>query len=142
MRRYVFRLALLPLVLLAPRTAAAGEIEVEITGHTLDEGVVLVGAYRSQEDFDAGRTTSGAFVEDPSTEVLRLTLRDVPAGPVAIAVFQDRDGDRKISKNFLGIPTERYGFSRNARGTLGPPDFEAMHVVVGAEPRTERIRLD
>jgi uncharacterized protein (DUF2141 family) len=30
-----------------------------------------------------------------------------------------------LDTNFLGIPKEQFGFSNDARGTLGPPDFES-----------------
>ncbi|WDQ18964.1 DUF2141 domain-containing protein [Rhodopirellula sp. P2] len=42
----------------------------------------------------------------------------------AIAAFHDTDNDGALSRNQFGIPAERYGFSNNARGKFGPPDFE------------------
>ena len=45
----------------------------------------------------------------------------------AIAAYHDENGDGELNRNRLGIPTERYGFSNNARGLTGPPSFqEAM----------------
>ncbi|KLU03840.1 putative transmembrane protein [Rhodopirellula islandica] len=41
----------------------------------------------------------------------------------AIAAFHDTDNDGALSRNQFGIPAERYGFSNNARGKFGPPDF-------------------
>jgi uncharacterized protein (DUF2141 family) len=43
---------------------------------------------------------------------------------MAIAVYHDENNDGQLNRNRLGIPTERYGFSRNARGLTGPPGFE------------------
>ena len=34
------------------------------------------------------------------------------------------DADDDFDTNFLGIPTENYGFSNNARGLFGPPNWE------------------
>jgi uncharacterized protein (DUF2141 family) len=61
--------------------------------------------------------------------------------PQAVAVFQDIDGNGRLSKNLLGIPVEPYGFSRNARGALGPPRFDNASIVVPVEPDELSIRL-
>ena len=33
----------------------------------------------------------------------------------------------------LGLPTERYGFSNDARGRMGPPGFDAAAVPLDAD---------
>jgi uncharacterized protein (DUF2141 family) len=55
--------------------------------------------------------------------------------PLAIAVFQDNDGNGKLTKSQMGIPREPYGFSNNARGILGPPKFK--QAAFELEPRTD-----
>ncbi len=59
-------------------------------------------------------------------------LTEVPAGPFAIAVFHDEDLDQELDRNFLGIPREDYGFSRDARGRFGPPSFDDARLELGA----------
>jgi uncharacterized protein (DUF2141 family) len=49
---------------------------------------------------------------------------EIPDGEYAIAFFIDANGNKKLDKNFLGIPKEQYGFSNNAMGTLSAPTFE------------------
>ncbi len=50
-----------------------------------------------------------------------LSLPDLAT--TRIAVFQDLNGDGKLTKNSFGLPIEPYGFSNNARSTFGPPSF-------------------
>ena len=50
---------------------------------------------------------------------------------MAVAAFHDADGDGELAQNFVGMPTEGYGFSNGARGFMGPPSFEAAAVSVG-----------
>ncbi len=38
--------------------------------------------------------------------------------------MHDENGNGKLDKNFIGMPTEGYGASRAARGTMGPPKWE------------------
>lgn len=51
-------------------------------------------------------------------------LKDIPLGTYAIAISQDVNGNGKQDTNWIGIPKEPYGFSNNAKGKMGPPDFE------------------
>lgn len=48
----------------------------------------------------------------------------LPAGTYAITVYQDANGNGKIDRNFMGIPTELGGFSNNPRIVMGPPSFK------------------
>tara|TARA_B110000444_G_scaffold259006_1_gene301487 strand:- start:778 stop:1314 length:537 start_codon:yes stop_codon:yes gene_type:complete len=68
------------------------------------------------------------------------TNRILPHGEYAITLFVDFNGNKKIDKNFLGIPKEQYGFSNNAMGRMSPPSFEqAKFTVTG--PTTQDIQL-
>ena len=55
---------------------------------------------------------------------------EIPDGEYAIAFFIDANGNKKLDKNFLGIPKEQYGFSNNAMGTLSAPTFEQAKFMV------------
>jgi len=55
----------------------------------------------------------------------RCDFLDIPPGTYALAVIHDENMDGKLNTNWLGIPTEGYGFSNNAKGLLGPPSFSA-----------------
>ena len=50
---------------------------------------------------------------------------DVTSGIYAIGLYIDANKNKKLDTNFLGIPKEQFGFSNDARGVLGPPDFES-----------------
>lgn len=54
----------------------------------------------------------------------------VPAGAYAVACFHDENDNGRCDTGWLGIPTEGTVVSNHARGTLGPPSFEAARFVV------------
>ncbi len=56
------------------------------------------------------------------TQPLAIELK-LEAGSYALAAYHDANDNKKIDKSFTGIPTEKYGFSNNARGTFGPPSL-------------------
>jgi uncharacterized protein (DUF2141 family) len=67
----------------------------------------------------------------------------VPSGPFAVSVFHDEDLDRKLDTGLFGAPSEDYGFSRDARGTFGPPRFEDARLELApGESKRVAIRVD
>jgi uncharacterized protein (DUF2141 family) len=55
----------------------------------------------------------------------RCDFEDIPPGKYAMAVIHDENMNGKLDTNWLGVPTEGYGFSNKATGVLGPPAFSA-----------------
>ena len=52
------------------------------------------------------------------------TNRDVEAtSGIAISAYHDENENARLDKNAFGIPTERYGFSKNPKRGYGPPKF-------------------
>ena len=54
-----------------------------------------------------------------------IVFRNLAPGSYAIAAFHDENGNGKMDANVVGIPTEAFGFSREARGAFGPPKWDA-----------------
>ncbi len=52
-----------------------------------------------------------------------LVFRDLAPGAYAVSVLHDENANGRLDTNVVGLPTERYGFSRDAVGRMGPPDF-------------------
>ena len=122
-------------------TKSDSAVVFEISGLRADAGHLCVAVFGSAAGFpntDRAEQTQRLEVRgDRMTVELRLRAGE----PQAVAVFQDIDGNGRLSKNLLGIPVEPYGFSRNARGALGPPKFDSASIVVPAEPDELSIRL-
>jgi uncharacterized protein (DUF2141 family) len=55
----------------------------------------------------------------------RCEFVDIPPGTYALAVIHDENMNGKLDTNWLGVPTEGYGFSNDAKAILGPPSFAA-----------------
>jgi uncharacterized protein (DUF2141 family) len=62
-----------------------------------------------------------------------VTFDPVPPGIYAVKMFEDVNRNGKFDFNWLGIPSERYGFSNNAAPDwmhLAPPSFDAAKIVL------------
>ncbi len=55
---------------------------------------------------------------------MSVFIKNIPYGKYSLSVVQDTDESNDMTYSLLGWPTERYGFSNNKRGLLGPPAFE------------------
>ena len=72
-----------------------------------------------------------------------LSLGDLAPGRYALFAMHDENRNGDLDRNLFGIPTEGYGFSNGATGTVGPPSFDAAAVSVPAVgPARIVIRLN
>ena len=55
----------------------------------------------------------------------RCDFLDIPLGTYALAVIHDENTNGKFDTNWMGVPTEGYGFSNDAKALLGAPSFSA-----------------
>lgn len=58
-------------------------------------------------------------------------FRGVRAGTYGLSAFHDKNRNGKLDTNFLGMPTEDYCASNDARGFMGPPSFEDARFAYG-----------
>jgi uncharacterized protein (DUF2141 family) len=113
--------------------AAAGDLTVTVKGAKPGGGLLMVGLYDSQAAFDSGRRSAGQQLPAVNDQA-QATFADLPPGRYMAAVFQDADGDEKLSVNLFGVPVEAYGFAGDPPVTLGPPSFDAAAVTLGDAP--------
>ncbi len=118
--------------------SAAGD-EPPPKGQTV---VVGVGTFRNTEGALACRLFSSApgFPKGSAGTIeKRLPIRgssgtcvfeNVSPGLHAVSVMHDENGNRKLDKNFIGVPTEGYGASNNPTHAMSPPTWEESKFVV------------
>ena len=122
-------------------TDNSGMLTIIITGLDNNKGDVKVGLFNSVESFEGKeKKLKGAILEIDNKRVEWL-LKDIPYGEYAVKAFHDEDGDDKIDTNFLGIPTESYGFSNNVMGLFGPPDFEDAKFLFNSDEMQIEIKF-
>ena len=107
-------------------------------------GVLYLSVCKDKEGFE--RTVKEAKDKNciSTSEELSLhssnTNMKLPLGEYAITLFVDFNGNKKIDKNFLGIPKEPYGFSNNVIGNMSAPTFDQAKFVISG-PTTQNIKL-
>lgn len=100
---------------------ALAAITVAVTGVPASQGRVHVDICPEARFTTPDCPWSAEAPAQAGTTIVRVP--DVPPGRYAAQGFHDRNGDGKVNRNFLGLPTERIGFSRDAPVHFGPPRF-------------------
>lgn len=93
-------------------------VTVTINDLRTDDGYVLIQMKNTDEELVQQHKIK---VENGKAEV---TFEDVDHGKYAISYIHDENDNAELDTGFMGIPKEGYGFSNDARGFMGPPDFE------------------
>ncbi len=108
--------------LLAAGTAYAGDLTIEVSVPADRHGTVMAAVFDKAEGFPRGtplRTATAQPVQGKAT----LQFTGLTSGDYAVTAFLDENSNTKLDSNLFGLPTELYGFSRNARNLAGPPPF-------------------
>ncbi|SRX52452.1 DUF2141 domain-containing protein [Aequorivita sp. CIP111184] len=99
-------------------------LTINITNIENIQGTLEIGLFNNNERFleegQAFKTISVKVQADSETVV----IKNLPKGTYAISMYHDENADGKCNRNFLGIPTEPYGFSNNFRPKFSAPTFE------------------
>ena len=119
-------------------TASAATIEVKVSSVVGGRGKVNV-AVCDKERFLKDCLYSGSAPAQANDTV--VTIQNVPKGTWAVLAYQDENQNDKLDRNLIGIPSENYGFSRDARGKFGPPDFSDAAIDVRDEAMAVTIKL-
>ena len=98
-------------------------LSIRVSGLKNQVSTLYVAVFDSAKGFpkpEHSRTTTTVPVNAESVE---FSLSLPATSTTGIAVFQDLNGDGKLTKSRFGLPIEPYGFSNDARSTFGPPSF-------------------
>lgn len=126
---------------LALRAAVAALVSSAAAAHAFDLTVEVHNA-RSDKGLVAGALYAAAPAwlkapvggeRAPAAPDAVLVFRNLQPGRYALSLFHDENGNGKLDTNIAGVPTERYGFSRDARGRMAAPSFDDAAIDLQAD---------
>jgi uncharacterized protein (DUF2141 family) len=138
-------IAAIALALLAPPTLAredgAASLRLEVSALRNTKGMLACRLFSDAAGFPDGeglRTVRVAITGSQGSCV----FDDVTPGTWAVAVIHDENGNGRLDKNFLGIPSEGYGVSNNRTYAASSPKWEESRFTVAPrEPVVLRVTL-
>ena len=124
--------ALCTAVALAPFGALAADLSLSVADGPTAEATLYVALYNDAASYAESKALASQTA--PLREgKARFVFTDLAPGRYALRVFADENGNGKLDTNLVGMPIERYGFSNDAKGNRGAPDFEAAALRIDAD---------
>lgn len=122
---------LLPILLagsiLSVLPAAALDLTITVKGIRNEKGKIAVLAFIDKDGFpDQVPKAKAQAVVDAKLGTVTLTLKDVPAGKVAVTVLHDENASGQLNRNLFGIPLEGVGMSGKPPANLVPTFNDAV----------------
>jgi uncharacterized protein (DUF2141 family) len=106
-----------------------GTLTILITGIENNKGNIQVGLFNSEDSYKGEKEKyKGAVIKVKNKKVIWI-LKDISYGTYAIKAFHDENSDNKLNTNFIGIPTEKFGFSNNPSILMGAPSYSKTKFV-------------
>jgi uncharacterized protein (DUF2141 family) len=115
------------------KTEPACTLRVHVDGLRNSNGVVgaVIFASRSGWPEDTAKSLHHWPTEiPPGKHEATAVWENLPPGNYGVAVIHDENRNRKLDRNFLGIPREGFGFANNPHVGFSAPPFNAAIVDV------------
>ena len=135
------------LLLIANTSLAAsestGNLIINISGFPSSDGFAMVALNNSEESYKGGENEAMAKtkirVVDQQVQVIFTNL---PYGGYGVSLYHDENANGKMDKNAMGIPKEAYGFSNNAKGFFGKPNYKDVTFQLNSAEMQIAINLE
>ncbi len=125
----------------AATSGSAQNVTFRIEGLKAEASQVHVAVFDSATGFPRPESSSSKTTVSATEGHVEFEMALTADQKTAIAVFQDLDGDGKLTKNAVGIPVEPYGFSNAARSLFGPPSFSSAALLISKDTDTLVIKV-
>ena len=100
------------------------KLSIHISGISKIKGSLFIAIFRPTDNFPVFGKQFKGIVKEVEGKSQNYTFDNLPEGEYALAIYQDENRNKILDKNLLGIPTEIYGFSNNARRNFSAPSFQ------------------
>lgn len=116
------------------------DLVIEIEGAKPSKGQVMISVFDDPSTYMKRPIIELTQAVDVSGAA-QVLVTDLAPGSYAVAVVYDRDSDGELDTGLFGIPTEKVGFSNNAKGRMGPAPWEKARFEHSADSNSISITL-
>ena len=123
------------------KTESKADLTISILSLHDTEHDVYIAVSRKTDGFPDKLDMAKAIIAKPvGKNSISVTVADLPYGKYAVMVFQDMNGNKKLDKNFLGIPTEPFAFSNNYKPMFRAPRWDDCEFEYSTKSNTVIIK--
>ncbi len=103
-----------------------GNLVLEVDNINSAVGYIWIGIYDSEQNYLIKEKGIIEGYQVSRTGKMTLDIHSLPFGSYAIALFHDENGNGKMDRNFIGIPSEPYAFSKKEKSKWRIPRFKEI----------------
>lgn len=144
--RFTRLLAMVGLVVSAPLLSAAslpsGNMVIDISKLRSTKGAVLACMTTNSKIFPRCREDPASYrTVVKANAAQQLVFKNVKPGRYAIALLHDENNNGKADRALGMMPTEGFGFSRDAKVRMGPPSFKSAAFDYAGPTKSMAIKM-
>lgn len=115
--------------------AQADNLSITVTNIAETKGQLMLSVVAGEAGFKDQEPPVAAFILPAITGSVTVSTDALGAGEYGIRMFHDENGNGEMDANMVGIPKEPYGFSNSAKGSFGPPKWEAVKFTINGDTK-------
>jgi len=115
-------------------------VNVTVSSSCPEAGEIRLAVYASAAGFKQEQSVN-SIIKSFTGNAVDLEVDLPEAGTYVLAAFHDVNGNGKLDRNFFGIPTEPYGFSRTPASKWQEPKFEDIAATFSENEAAARLEL-
>jgi uncharacterized protein (DUF2141 family) len=116
-------------VALAEDSSAVAHLDIEVSGLAPASGNLMVAVFAGEAQWDGGDAYRATRVA-VDADTLTIALDGLQPGEYGLKMYHDVDADGELDTNMMGIPSEPFAFSNNARGSFGPASWSSASFTI------------
>jgi uncharacterized protein (DUF2141 family) len=102
----------------------ASNLTVEISNIQNNNGKLTLGLFDTKESFKKEIDPYRGARVDISDKTIKYIFKNLPNKTYALSVYHDENNNKKLDKNWFGIPKESYGWSNNPNPSMRGATFD------------------
>lgn len=120
----------------------AGDLTVAVSGLESNKGQLRIALFNSEDTYSDKKEPFNRGLVILNDKKAIWVFENIPFGEYAIICYHDENENNQMDKNIVGIPKEKYGFSNNAKGSFGMPDYENEKIFLSTKTKYIEIRVE
>jgi uncharacterized protein (DUF2141 family) len=118
-------------------------LTVAIIGLRSSQGQLCLSLFSGEEGFPSNSDCAmrNCCIRATNTPLFAKFV-NLTSGNYSVTVFHDANNNGTLDRNWLGIPTEGFGFSQNPKIFMGLPRFKDTSVVITNQDIKIEIQLN
>ncbi len=108
------------------------DLKITITNISALKGKIQMGVFNDEKTFLEKGKEYRSCSQEVTNDTVVIILKDLVKNDYAISLYHDVNSDNECNLNFLGIPLEPFGFSKNYM-PISKPSFNDCKITVNQD---------